>query len=146
MNVENLIESDELARLIFSPKDYLDGGLGALDMSGCFCFSKKSNHRESVNCRRLSNNYPADFHRQGDAQLDERNKICYMGFCLILVENLQSIKCGRYYFIAVHSPLQDNIAHCDIRLENEKNEKLKPERRLAIKKLADAFSDPIKPN
>ncbi len=144
---------DTISRLLFKPKDFLDG-LGPLCLRKSLFF-QKPDRQESVNCHRLANHYPEDFHQQGRAKAlrdserrKEQNKdpVTYEGFAPIGVETVRSINEDNHSFDVLHSPMNDNAAHCDIELLFPGDKPQKAQRTLAIQKLSEEFSEIIIPD
>lgn len=146
-------DDDEVSRLVFRPKDYLDG-VGPLSLSKSLYFQSKDEYKESVNCNRFVRSFPQDLHQQGyeKAQRDTGKRakegkpaVTYEGFCPIHARTVRSVNEGEHRFGVNHSPTNDNMAHCDIQLQFPGQKPMTAQKNLAIQKLADGFSDPVSP-
>lgn len=146
-------DDDEVSRLVFRPKDFLDG-IGPLKISKHLYFNEKHNYKESVNCRRLVTNYPKDLHQQGHEKAandsskkkqEGKDPVTYEGFVSIRVEAARSINEDNHSFDVIHSPIKNNQAHCDIELTFPDTKPQKAQRNLIIQKLAEGFSEIFAP-
>ena len=146
---EKIKHTDTVSRLVFHPKDYLDGGFGRLDLTMSFNFTTESQRTESVNCHRLikdTKNKHSFLHELGrkkadrDTSKNPQRPRAYKGFAPAQVTDIRhKATTPALQFDVLHEPIDGNYAHCNIKMI-EKTSCEKSERKTAIRRLADCFS------
>jgi hypothetical protein len=151
LKVVHINDDDTVSRLVFRPKDFLDG-VGPLSLSNHLYFNEKHGYKESVNCQRLMAKYPEDLHQQGRLKAEkdsERKKkegkeaVRYEGFVSAQVQTVRTLNESNHCFDVYHSPIKGNMAHCDIQLLFTGTKPQTSQRNLLREKLARVFSEII---
>lgn len=146
-------DDDTVSRLIFKPKDYLEG-IGPLSLGKSLYFQRRDDYKESVNCQRLVTNMPQDLHQQGYEKAardtvkrgqEGKDPVTYEGFSSVMVGVVRGINEGGHTFDVAHSPIDNNEtrndAHCDIVLIFPDTKPQTAQKNNAIQKLADSLSE-----
>jgi hypothetical protein len=149
MPPEQIQDSDIVSRSIYSPKDYSLNDVGVLDLKRSFVFQEKHQYSESVNCNRLLNNSVDAIHALGIRKLDNdnarlikegNNPRVYTGFVSSGVEKVRNTaRVGDMHFEVLNTPIPENLAHCDIKLNFSGTRPNTAQKSLVVQRLCDCF-------
>lgn len=163
---EEILDTDELARLLLEPKDTFDIVNSVLNLiritSGNFQFNSTNDNKESVNCLRLFKEDPipkchAEGKKKEKSDNDRSQTLAaakgtspkvrnYIGYCSANYIEVKSVSDHHVSFEAQHCEEGGNYAHCNIQmhiLESLKEKTAKEVSKFknaAISKLSDKFS------
>lgn len=142
---------DEVSRYVEWPKDYLDKGIGCLDIGLNLYFRTEKKYSESVNCSRFLSDPINDNHKLGLEKLKKakekypnKSKSEYRGFVSAKVANIRDAAIEGVTVDVIHTPVIEennviNPAHCDIQLSFSNMDEIRSQRQNASAILSSKF-------